>query len=104
MDGRSRPTSQGWQVAGHIGGIRPYARDTWEIDSKDQSRSVGASSVGLGGYYTVPVGKPDNSYALFNLGASTELGGVTGFVAGSATAGRGDGNYWAVTVGLRAPF
>lgn len=96
--------SLGWQVAGNIGGIRPYARATWEIDSKDQSRSVGASSVGLGGYYTVPVGKPDNSYALFNLGASTELGGVTGFVAGSATAGRGDGNYWAVTVGLRAPF
>ncbi len=58
----------------------------------------------LGGYYSVPVGKPDNSYALFNLGASTEFGGVTGFVAGSATAGRTDGNYWAVTVGVRMPL
>ena len=96
--------SLGWQVAGNIGSVRPYARATWEYDSKDQNRSVGASSVGLGGYYTVPVAKPDNSYALFNLGASTELGGVTGFLSGSATAGRGDGNYWAVTVGFRTPL
>ena len=96
--------SLGWQVAGNIGSVRPYARATWEYDSKDQNRSVGASSVGLGGYYTVPAAKPDNSYALFNLGASTEFGGVTGFLSGSATAGRGDGNYWAVTVGFRTPL
>ncbi len=96
--------SLGWQVSGNLGGIRPYARATWEIDSKDQERSVCASSVTLGGHYCIPVQKPDNSYALFTLGASTELGGITGFIAGSATAGRTDGNYWAVTVGLRAPL
>ena len=96
--------SLGWQVAGNIGSIRPYARATWELDSKDQDRSVSASSVNLGGYYSIPVSKPDNSYALFSLGASTEFGGVTGFVAGSATAGRSDSNYWAVTVGLRMPL
>ncbi len=96
--------SAGWQVAGSFGAIRPYARVTWEYDSRDQERSVGASSVSLGGNYSVPVAKPDNSYALFNVGASTEFGGVTGFLAGSGTAGRGDGNYWAVTVGLRMPL
>jgi len=96
--------SAGWQVAGSFGAIRPYARVTWEYDSRDQERSVGASSVTLGGNYSVPVAKPDNSYALFNLGASTEFGGVTGFLSGSGTAGRGDGNYWAVTVGLRMPL
>ncbi len=96
--------SLGWQVAGNVGGIRPYARATWEIDSKDPASSISASSVTLGGNYSVPVAKPDNSYALFNLGASTELGGVTGFIAGSATAGRTDGNYWAITVGLRMPL
>ena len=96
--------SLGWQLTGNIGAIRPYARATWEIDSKDQKRSVGASSVTLGGNYSVPIAKPDNSYALFSLGASTELGAVTGFIAGSATAGRTDGNYWAITVGLRAPL
>ena len=96
--------SLGWQVAGNIGSIRPYARATWEIDSKDQDRSVGASSVTLGGNYSVPIAKPDNSYALFSLGASTEVGAVTGFIAGSATAGRTDSNYWAITVGLRAPL
>ena len=77
---------------------------TWEYDSRDQERSVSASSVTLGGNYSVPVAKPDNSYALFNLGASTEFGGVTGFLTGSGTAGRGDGNYWGVTVGLRLPL
>jgi outer membrane lipase/esterase len=96
--------SAGWQVAGSFGAIRPYARVTWEYDSRDQERSVGASSVTLGGNYSVPVAKPDNSYALFNVGASTEFGGVTGFLSGSGTAGRGDGNYWAVTVGLRMPL
>jgi outer membrane lipase/esterase len=93
--------SAGWQVAGSFGAIRPFARVTWEYDSRDQERTVGASSVTLGGNYSVPVAKPDNSYALFNLGASTEFGGVTGFLTGSGTAGRGEGNYWAVTVGLR---
>jgi len=93
--------SLGWQVAGNIGGFRPYARATWEIDSKDPDKTISASSASLGGTYSVPTFKPDNSYALFSLGGSTEIGGVTGFIAGSATAGRGDGNYWAVTVGLR---
>jgi len=96
--------SVGWQVSGNLGAIRPYARATWEYDSKNQSSCVGASSVTLGGNYHVPIAKTDNSYALFNLGASTELGAVTGFIAGSATAGRTDGNYWAVTVGIRAPL
>ena len=96
--------SLGWQVTANFGAIRPYARATWELDSKDQDRSVCASSVTLGGHYCLPTSKPDNSYALFNVGASTELGGVTGFIAGSATAGRTDGNYWAITVGIRAPL
>ena len=91
-------------VTGNVGAIRPYARATWEIDSKDQDRSIGASSVTLGGNYSIPVAKPDNSYALFSLGASTEIGKVTGFIAGSATASRADANYWAVTVGLRLPL
>jgi outer membrane lipase/esterase len=96
--------SLGWQVTGNFGAIRPYARATWEYDSKDQDRSVCASSVTLGGHYCLPTSKPDNSYALFNLGASTDFGGITGFIAGSATAGRTDGNYWAITIGLRAPL
>ena len=96
--------SAGWQVAGSLGGVRPYARATWEYDSKDQNRYVNASSVTLGGAYSVPVVKPDSSYALFNLGASTEFGGVTAYVTGTGTAGRSDGNYWAVTIGIRTPL
>jgi len=96
--------SLGWQVAGNIGNIRPFARVTWEYDSMDQTPSVSASSVSLGGNYTIPGAKPDNSYALFNVGASADFGGVTGFITGSGTAGRDDGNYWAITVGLRMPI
>jgi outer membrane lipase/esterase len=96
--------SLGWQVAGTFGGVRPWARATWEYDSLDNDRDVSASSVTLGGSYSIPAPKPDNSYALFNVGAATDFGGVTGFISGSGTAARGDGNYWAVTVGLRMPL
>ncbi len=96
--------SLGWQVAGNIGGVRPFARVTWEYDSMDQTPSVTASSNSLGGSYTIPGAKPDNSYALFNVGASADFGGVTGFITGSGTAARGDGNYYAITVGIRAPL
>jgi len=96
--------SLGWQVAGSIGNVRPFARVTWEYDSMDRTPSVTASSVSLGGSYTIPGVKPDNSYALFNVGAAADFGSVTGFITGSGTAARGDGNYWAVTVGLRLPI
>jgi outer membrane lipase/esterase len=96
--------SVGWQVAGSFGSIRPWARATWEYDSLDKDRVVTASSNTLGGSYGIPAPKPDNSYALFNVGAAADFGGVTGFVSGSGTASKGDGNYWAVTVGLRMPL
>jgi outer membrane lipase/esterase len=96
--------SAGWQVAGKWGGIRPFARVTWEYDSLDNDRTVSASPVNNGIWYSLPAQKPDNSYALFNLGASADFGGVTGYLSGSGTAARGDGNYWAVTVGLRMPL
>lgn len=96
--------SVGWQVAGTFGSVRPFARATWEYDSLDRDRSVMASSVNLGGWYSIPVAKPDNNYVLFNLGASADLGGITGYVTGSATAAKGDGNYYAITVGIRAPL
>ena len=94
----------GWQIAGKLGGVRPWARATWEYDSLDNDRTVTASSNTLGGWYTVPAPKPDNSYALFNVGAAADFGGVTGYISGSGTAARGDGNYWAITVGLRMPL
>jgi outer membrane lipase/esterase len=96
--------SVGWQVAGSIGNVRPWARATWEYDSLDKDRVVTASSVSLGGSYSIPAPKPDNSYALFNVGAATNFGGVTGFISGSGTAARGDGNYYAITVGIRMPL
>ena len=106
--GEQRPDqllwSLGWQATGNIGGVRPFARAAWEYESLNNDRSVSASSVTLGGSYSIPAPKPDNNYALFNLGASADFGGITGFLYGSATAGKGDGNYYAITVGIRAPL
>jgi outer membrane lipase/esterase len=96
--------SLGWQATGNLGSVRPFARASWEYESLNQDRSVSASSVTLGGSYSIPVAKPDNNYALFNLGLSADFGGITGFVYGSATAAKGDGNYYAITVGIRAPL
>jgi len=104
QDNKQLLWSLGWQVAGTWGGIRPWARATWEYDSLDNDRTVSAQSVTLGGWYSIPVPKPDNNYVLFNVGAATDLGGVTGYISGSGTAAKGDGNYWAVTVGLRMPI
>lgn len=96
--------SVGWQATGTWSGIRPWARATWEYDSLDKDRSVTAASNSLAGSYSIPAQKPDNNYALFNVGAAADFGGVTGYISGSGTAARGDGNYWAVTVGLRMPL
>ena len=84
--------------------VRPFARAAWVYDSLDKDRSITASSVTLGGSYSIPVAKPDNNYALFNLGVSADFGGVTGFVYGRRSAGRGDANYYAITAGIRAPL
>ena len=64
-------------------------REVLEYDSLDKDRTVTASSNTLSGSYTVPVVKPDNNYALFNVGAAIDWPGVTGFISGSGTAGKG---------------
>lgn len=94
-------TSLGWQVAGRIGSMRPFARVTWEHESKDGDRSVSATPVGLNGTYSVPTLKPDNSYVQYTLGASGDLGGVTGYLTGSATSGKSDGNAYVISIGVR---
>ena len=97
-------TSVGWQVAGRVANVRPFARVAWQIESKNDDRFVSASSVTLGGGYSVPVIKPDNNYLQYLLGVSAEFGRVTGYVTGSATSGRSDGDGHGVTVGIRVPL
>ncbi len=100
----SLETGLGWQVSGALGAVRPFARATWQFESKDDARAVEATPVGLGGTYSVGTYQPDKNYALFNLGVSSDFGKVTGYISGEATASKSDGNYWAVTVGLRIPI
>jgi hypothetical protein len=62
--------------------------------------------VSMPGTFALPVFKVQSSYALFNVGLSGELGNsnITGFIAVNATAGNNNGNYQAITVGIRAPL
>ena len=101
---KSLLTSLGWQVAGYVANVRPFARITWELESKDDDRTVSASSVTLGGQYSVSVIKPDSNYLKYLVGVSADFGRVTGYVTGSATSGRSDGNGYGVTVGVRVPL
>lgn len=104
QDRKSLVAGLGWQVSGQVGAIRPFARATWQIETEDDARIVSATPVGLGGTYNVGTYKPDDNYALFDLGASSDFGKVTGYITGAATAAKSDGNYYAVTVGLRIPL
>lgn len=97
-------SSLGWQVAGNVSGFRPFARATWEYNFDSGTRSVTAKSNTLAGSYTVPGFEQDDNWWLFDLGVSRDFGKVTGFLSGNASAGKGDGDYWAVTVGIRVPL
>ncbi|HEY5307412.1 MAG TPA: autotransporter domain-containing protein, partial [Casimicrobiaceae bacterium] len=66
-------SSIGWQVTGNLSGWRPFARATWEYNFKNDERQVSVTPVGLNGTYYVPVSKPDENYALFDLGVSKEF-------------------------------
>ncbi len=99
----SLQTSVGWQLAGNVGAFRPFGRVTWEYDAKADARSIEATPVLLGGTYTVGAFQPDDNYFLFNLGASRDFGKVAAYLTASATAGKSDGNTYAVTLGVRVP-
>jgi outer membrane lipase/esterase len=101
---KSFVSTLGWQVAGHLGNVRPFARVGFAFESKDDARYVDASSVTLGGSYSVPTIAPDGNYVQYLLGASADFGRVTGYLAGSATSGRSEGNDYAVTLGVRLPL
>ena len=97
-------TSAGWQLSGQLGAVRPFARASWEYESQADDRSVTASVHGTNGSFSMPAYTPDDSWGLFNLGAAADFGKVTGYLTGSATAGKGDGDAYGVTVGIRIPL
>ena len=63
---------------------------------------VSTGGIGFG----LPAFRPDDNYVLFDVGLSGPLGNsnVTGFVSVNATASKNDGNYQAITVGVRVPL
>jgi len=97
-------SSLGWQVAGNVSGFRPFARVTWEYNFQSDDRVVQAHANNLNGWYTMPAFQQDSNWALFDVGVSRDFGGVTGFIGANASAGKGDGDYWGITVGIRAPL
>lgn len=101
---KSRVTSVGWQAAGRVANVRPFARVALQLESKDDERFVTASSVTLGGRYAVQTLRPDRDYLQYQLGASADFDRWTAYVMGAATSGRSDGNAYSVTAGVRVPF
>jgi len=97
-------SSVGYQVAGNVQGWRPFARATWEYNFQNGTREVTAKQSSLQGSYVVPGFVQDDNWWLFDVGVSKDFGGVTGFLSGNASASKSDGNYWAVTVGIRVPL
>jgi hypothetical protein len=63
---------------------------------------VSAGGIGFG----LPALRPDDNYVLFDVGAAGEIGNsrITGFVSVNVTTSKNDGNYQAITVGIRAPL
>ncbi|MCC7326992.1 MAG: autotransporter domain-containing protein [Burkholderiales bacterium] len=97
-------SSVGWQVAGVVNGFRPFARATWDYNFQGDTRQVTAKANGLNGWYKVPGFEQDDNFWLFDLGVSRDFGRTTGFLSGNVSAGKDDGDYWAVTVGIRVPL
>ncbi|MGE5668655.1 MAG: autotransporter outer membrane beta-barrel domain-containing protein [Betaproteobacteria bacterium] len=104
QDRESVVSNLGWQVAGHLGNLRPFARVTWDSEMRNGDRYVSATPIGLNGTYSVPTLKPDNNYFEYVLGASADFGNVTAFLTGSTTSGNSSGNGYTVTLGLRVPL
>jgi outer membrane lipase/esterase len=99
----SLASSLGWQASGTLGSFRPFARVTWEKEYNNGERIVRAGLVSTGGIgFGLPALRTDDSYVLFHIGASVDLGNrLIGFASVNATASKDDGNYQAVTVGVR---
>jgi outer membrane lipase/esterase len=97
-------TSVGWQVTGRVGMFRPYARVTWENEGRNNDRFVSASPVTIYGPYSIPGIKPDSNFIQYIVGASADFGRVTGFITGSGTSSKSDGNGYGVTIGVRVPI
>lgn len=102
----SLASSLGWQASGTFGSLRPFARVTWEKEYDNGERTIRAGLVSTGGIgFGLPALRLDDSYVLFGIGASADLGNrLIGFASVNATASKDDGNYQAVTVGVRLPL
>ncbi len=99
---KSLLTSLGWQITGRAGMFRPFARVTWENESKNDDRFVTATPVGSPLSYSVPGLKPGNNFVRYVVGGSADFGRVTGFITGSGTGSKSDG--YGITVGVRVPL
>jgi outer membrane lipase/esterase len=104
-------SSLGWQVQGQWGAVRPFGRITWEYEFKDGLPSVSATPLNIGGTFSTALHKPDDNWALINVGASMDFGTrtatsgpVSAYLMGTATGGKDDGDSYAITLGIRVPL
>ena len=89
-------SSLGWQVAGNVERLPAVrARDLGIQLRRRHAPGRAPSRTRSHGTYVVPGFEQDDNWWLFDLGVSRDFGRVTGFLSGNASAGKGDGDYWA---------
>lgn len=72
----------GWQLAGDMGNLHPFARVAWQHESETSPDPVQAGLVTLNGTFTMPGFKPDKSWFTGELGVMANLGdNLTGYAA-----------------------
>lgn len=98
--------SIGWQIAATQGGLRPYARATWDHEFEDAPGEAYARVLSLPatGEYAVPALPHDDGYATVTLGARAGLYGLHADFGLSTTLSHKDGGDSTVFVSLNRAF
>ena len=91
-------SSLGWRVAGNVSGFRPFARHVG-IQPRTTTASCRRRTNNLNSWYTMPAFAQDNNWALFDVGVSRDFRRHR-LISANASAGKNDGDYWSVTVGI----
>jgi outer membrane lipase/esterase len=95
----------GWQAAGTFGMFSPYARVAYEQDFQADARAVHASVVSMDGAGFNGRGiTPNERQILIEAGVAAKFAGAELGLSVAGGAGRNNGNYSSVNLGLRVPL
>ncbi len=98
-------SSLGWQVAGNVQRL-PAVRARHLGVQLRHRHATGVRQVehARGNLRRCPASCRTTTGGCSISASAKDFGRVTGFLSGNVSAGKGDGDYWAVTVGIRVPL